>query len=101
MAELYLIFQSGNETATNRFRGYLSRHGWQRLSTGVYLHLDKPDFDQQAFWQHAHDEFAFDPERDFFAVFRAEYPFIPTRKYYNKPAPPWPIERPFQPEEDN
>ena len=101
MAKLYLIFQSGNKTATSRFRSYLSRHGWQRLSTGIYFHVDRLDFDQQAFWQHAHNEFAFDPEHDFFAVFRAENPFIPTLQYYNKPGPRWPIESPFEREEDN
>ena len=94
MAELYLIFQMDNPAGSTRFRAFLSHKGWRRLSTGIYLHLDMRDFDQEAFWTHASEEFSIDPKRDFFAVFRAEWPFVPTGRYYNKKAPPWPHDFP-------
>lgn len=94
--EFYLIFQSGNEMATTRFRNYLSRHGWQRLSRGVYQSFQDSSFDEQAFWNEVKDEFSFNPDRDFFAIFRSERPFVGTNRYYNKQAPPWPIE-PIEP----
>jgi hypothetical protein len=102
MAERYLIFQTASENpmAMTRLRSYLSRHGWQRVSTGVYVTVAGASFDEQAFWTRLRDDFYLDPERDFVAVIHTESAFIPTQRYYNKPAPPWPKDYPYAPAED-
>ena len=100
MAYLYLVFQTDNPMATTRFRNFLSRHGWQRLTAGVYLTLESGSFDQEAFWEQVRGEFSFDPKRHFFAIFQQEdRAFIPTDVFYNRAGPKWPVEHPTTSEE--
>ena len=58
MAKVYLVFQKENLTAVTRFRDYLSKHGWQKVSTGVYLNLVDDSFDEKALWNFVQDKFA-------------------------------------------
>ena len=96
---IYLIFQTENPAAAHRFRQHLSRKGWMRLSNGVYQTIKHFDFDREKFWSEVLNKFGFHLDRDFFAMFETDDLYIPTAKYYNKKAPPWPSPYPEIPEE--
>jgi len=95
MADLILVFQKNNVTSCKRFGSYLSRNGWGKITAGVFHKHGGLNSELAPLWQKAVDEFSFDPESDFLAIFPSGEFFIPTRRYYMKQAPPWPYDDPY------
>lgn len=75
---IYLIFQGENPSAVHRFRNFLSRKGWMRIARGVYRTIKHYDFSREKFWNEVREEFYFDVDRDFFALFETDEFFAPT-----------------------